>query len=242
MSPPRLFTDQPLDAPATVELDAAAAHHATRVLRMQAGAKLTLCNGDGCEYRAVISRVDRRRVVVEIDERIAVDRESPLAVVLGLGISRGDRIDFAVQKATELGVREIVPLVTEHSAASLRGERAARKQQHWQQVAVSACAQSGRNRVPQVHAPSSLADWVNTVDCERALVLDPTAPRGLPASPAPRSVALLVGPEGGLAAAEIALARDGGFTAIALGPRVLRTETAPIAAIALCQFLWGDLN
>lgn len=242
MTAPRLFTNHPLDATTVRELDAAAAHHAARVLRMQVGARLTLFNGDGCEYPAVITHIDKRRVIVEISERIAVDRESPLALVLGLGVSRGDRMDFAVQKATELGVRTIVPLTTEHSGTALRGERALKKLQHWQQVALSACEQSGRNRIPDVRAPASLAQWLASVDSERALVLDPASRRSLTPSPTPRSVALLVGPEGGLSTQEIAQACASGFEATAIGPRTLRTETAPPAAIAICQFLWGDLG
>ena len=242
MALPRLFTNRPLVVAASLELDATAAHHAARVLRMQVGARVMLFNGDGCEYPAVISHIDKRRVVVEITERIAVDRESPLAIVLGLGISRGDRMDFAVQKATELGVSMIVPLTTEHSGVNLRGDRAGKKQLHWQQVAVSACEQSGRNLIPEIGAPTPLAQWIDTVDSERALVLDPTASKPLAALPTPRSIALLVGPEGGLSTAEVALASGGGFEALALGPRTLRTETAPAAAIAVCQFLWGDLG
>lgn len=242
MSPPRLYTEQPLSAPALLELDAAAAHHAVAVLRMQVGAELTLCNGDGCEYPAVIRHIEKRRVTVETSECHAIDRESPLAVVLGLGVSRGDRMDFAVQKATELGVATIVPLLTDRAGVSLRGERARKKTAHWRHVAVSACEQSGRNRVPDIQSPMELTRWLATVNGERRLVLDPTEKQTLEVSPAPRSVTLLIGPEGGLSAAEIARARDAGFDPVALGPRTLRTETAPVAAIAVCQFLWGDLS
>jgi 16S rRNA (uracil1498-N3)-methyltransferase len=239
---PRIFTDQPLAANASVELEAGSARHVGRVLRMQAGDPLVLFNGAGGQYRATISTADRKSVVVDTGEFDPVERESALPIELGIAISRGERMDWVVQKATELGVRAIAPLFSERTEVRLRGEREERKLQHWQQIATSACEQCGRNRLPLLHAPQSLGLWLDSIDADCRLVLDHRAGQGLQPGQRPARVALLVGPEGGLSATEIEAAQRAGFHGLQLGPRVLRTETAPLAALAILQARWGDMG
>ena len=239
---PRIHTDQALQAGARVELEPGQAHYIARVLRMRAGDALILFNGAGGQYPATLEAVGKHAVVVTTGEFEPVERESPLALHLGIAVSRGDRMDWVVQKATELGVHAITPLLSERTEVKLKGEREARKLRHWQQVATSACEQCGRNRLPVVHPLQALQDWCQRVEADARLVLDPAADSSDPGAAAPASIALLVGPEGGFSAAEIAAAATAGFHSLQLGPRVLRTETAPLAAIALLQARWGDMR
>ncbi|MFV8818824.1 16S rRNA (uracil(1498)-N(3))-methyltransferase [Haliea sp. E17] len=238
---PRIHTEQALQPHALVELEAGASRHLASALRMQAGDALVLFDGRGGEYAASIAQVEKRAVSVQIGEYRAVDNESPLAIHLGIGLSRGERMDLVVQKATELGVAAITPLFTERSEVKLKGERAARKLGHWRQIAISACEQCGRNTLPQVHAPLAFGDWLAGSDSQLKLVLHHRA-EPLALDSAPRSASLLIGPEGGLSGAEIQAAEAAGFHSLALGPRVLRTETAPLAAIAVLQARWGDIS
>ncbi len=237
---PRIYTPQPLAVGTLSELEGSAANHVGRVLRMGPGQTLTLFNGEGAEFRATIHTIERRAVTVTIEEELNVDLESPLSIELGIGISRGDRMDWVLQKVTELGVARIAPLFTERTEVKLKGERADKKQQHWEQVIVSACEQCGRNRLPVLTQPQRLEEWLRNCQAERKFVLHH---RDQPATggEAPRSVALAIGPEGGLSEAEIAAAESAGFEALTLGPRVLRTETAPVAAMAIIQAIWGDM-
>ena len=239
---PRIHTDQALQAGARVELEPGQAHYIARVLRMRAGDALILFNGAGGQYPATLEAVGKNAVAVTIGEFEPVERESPLALHLGIAISRGDRMDWVVQKATELGVYAITPLLSERTEVKLKGEREARKLRHWQQIATSACEQCGRNRLPVVHPLQPLQDWCQRVEADARLVLDPAAESSDPGAAAPASIALLVGPEGGFSAAEIAAAATAGFHSLQLGPRVLRTETAPLAAISLLQARWGDMR
>lgn len=237
----RIFTPQTLSTDTALELEPEPSRHIARVLRMVAGNSLTLFNGSGGEYTAVITQVSKHAVTVQTGARLPGLAESPLEIHLGIGISRGERMDWVMQKATELGVACITPLRTEHCAVKLSAERGEKKLRHWQQVVTSACEQSGRCRIPNVEAIASLTEWVQATQAERRLILDPGA-EDSDTGPAPRSVALLVGPEGGFSSTEIAAAGAAGFTALRLGPRVLRTETAPLAAIALLQGRWGDMQ
>ena len=239
---PRIHTDQALQAGARVELEHGQAHYIARVLRMRAGDALILFNGAGGQYPATLEAVGKHAVVVTTGEFEPVERESPLALHLGIAVSRGDRMDWVVQKATELGVHAITPLLSERTEVKLKGEREARKLRHWQQIATSACEQCGRNRLPVVHPLQPLQDWCQRVEADARLVLDPAAESSDPGASAPASIALLVGPEGGFSAAEIAAATTAGFHSLQLGPRVLRTETAPLAAISLLQARWGDMR
>jgi len=238
----RIYSEQPLAAGTQLALAAGPAHHIAKVLRMQPGQALILFNGDGHEYAASITAIDKREVIVSLGEAIPTERESPLAVHLGIAISKGERMDWVVQKAVELGVAEITPLVSERVEVRLQGERAEKKRQHWAGVATAACEQCGRNRLPEINAIGSLRDWLKNVQAERKFVLHHRSAQPLVAAQPPRSVALLIGPEGGLSATEISAAEQAGFASLQLGPRVLRTETAPLVALSLLQFVWGDLG
>ncbi len=238
----RIYTEQALQSRASFVLAPEPSRHIARSLRMEVGAALTLFDGRGGEYPAIIDAIDKKHVTVTTGEHDAVERESVLDVHLGIALSRGDRFDWVIQKATELGVRRITPLDTEHTGVRLKGDRLEKKLGHWQQVAVSACEQCGRNRLPAIGNVTTVAQWLGTNNAELSFVLHHRA-ADVPALPdTAKDIALLIGPEGGLSASEIAAAEDAGFNALSLGPRVLRTETAPLAALALLQARWGDMQ
>jgi len=221
------------------ELPEQTAHYMARVLRLDVGAQVQVFDGSGDEFLANLTQVGKKSVTVQLTEKIAGLAESPLKIHLGQGLSKGERMDWAIQKATELGATEITPLITEHSEVRLNKERADKRLEHWQQVAISACEQSGRSRVPVIHPIQKLTAWTENLAAELKLVLHPqTQPFAKYA--APKDLALLIGPEGGLSSGEVEQALNQGFQAVSLGPRVLRTETAPIAALAVAQHLWGD--
>lgn len=225
-----------------VELPPDAAHHAAKVLRLQAGDKITLFDGEGGEHPATITQINKLGVIAEIGPWQDRECESPLHVTLAQAISSGDKMDYTLQKAVELGISHIQPLSSERSVVRLSGERAEKRVRHWQQVVISACEQSGRNRVPEVAPILSLADWLGTLSGDGIrLTLAPDATATLRELPPPCApLTLLIGPEGGLSGSEIRAAASRGFTAVRLGPRVLRTETAALAALAAMQALWGD--
>jgi 16S rRNA (uracil1498-N3)-methyltransferase len=239
---PRIHLSQPLAAGAGIELTAAAAGHVTRVLRLKPGDPLVVFNGDGGEYSACIEDAGKGRTVIRVGSFTARETESPLSITLAQAVSRGERMDYTIQKAVELGVRAIIPLVTERTVVQLKGERQEKRRSHWQQVAASACEQCGRNRVPHVDSPVHLSAWLEQFDGQlTGLLLDPDADAGLGRlQAAGSSFALLSGPEGGFSGQEVAAARRAGFVGVRLGPRVLRTETAAVAALASLQVLWGD--
>jgi len=221
------------------------AHHAVRVLRLKAGDAVVLFNGDGAEYAAIISEAGRDRLALEVTGRTAVDRESPLAVTLAQAVSGGERMDYTVQKAVELGAAAIQPLTAERSVVRLQGERAAKRTEHWQSVVVASCEQCGRNRLPQVLPllafDAYLAGQAARRDGALRLMLSPRSARGLREFDRPAgAIVLLAGPEGGFSPPEERAAGQAGFLPARLGPRVLRTETAAVAALAAIQTLWGD--
>jgi 16S rRNA (uracil1498-N3)-methyltransferase len=228
-----------------VRLHADAAHHAVRVLRLAVGEPVVVFDGLGGEFEARITRIDRGDVSVKTGAHLDVERESPLHIRLVQGLSSGDRMDITLQKAVELGVAAIQPVATERSVVKLKDERAQRRAEHWQNLVISACEQCGRNRVPEVSPLMGLPDWLAQLDMpapddEARLLLSPAATVRLKAlSPAPR-MTLLAGPEGGLSPAEAQLAQSRGFKPVRLGPRILRTETAALAALSAIQALWGD--
>ena len=224
----------------TVDLDPAAAHHATRVLRLAVGDALTLFDGTGGEYAATLVRADKRGASVRVERFVPVERESHLALTLAQGIVASDAMDSAIRKATELGVTAIQPLITARSAPMGDGERAAKRVAHWRQIATAAAEQSGRNRIPEIHSPCSLADWLPAW-AGTGIVFLPEAERAIAAlaPPAP-PLAVMIGPEGGFDARESAAAKAQGFHPLRLGPRVLRADTATAAAIAVVQSAWGD--
>jgi 16S rRNA (uracil1498-N3)-methyltransferase len=232
----------PLSPGAEIVLPEAAARHAVTVLRLQPGDTLNLFNGAGGEYSASLVAVNKREARVRLTEFRAAERESPLAITLALGISAGERMDYSLQKATELGVTAIQPLATERSLVKLAGERADKRLQHWQHVVIAACEQCGRNRVPAVAPVQRLFAYLAAVDRnKRLLMLSPDAATALKRVPPSTEVVLLIGAEGGLAPSESEAAEASGFEPVSLGPRVLRTETAPVAALAVLQSLWGDI-
>jgi 16S rRNA (uracil1498-N3)-methyltransferase len=243
MAAPRFFVGVGLTPAAigqTLALPDAAAHHAIRVVRLGAGDALTLFTGTGGEYAATIADVGKREAAVRIEAFDATERESPLAVTLAQAVAANDAMDLAVRKATELGVFAIQPLLTERSGRLPPGERCDKRLAHWRQIAVAACEQCGRNRVPEILAVVTLRAWLDTWR-GGGVVFAPDGEHSLAALPAAPS-ALLVGPEGGLAPDEIAAAKTAGFIATRLGPRVLRTETAGMAALTAVNLLWGDLR
>lgn len=244
MRVPRLHLAQPLAPGAEVTLDAGTARHVTRVLRLRAGAELTLFNGDGHEYRARLVADDARSARAQVlADTGAPPTESPLHITLAQGIARGERMDYIVQKAVELGVRDIVPLLTERSVVRLQGARARSRRAHWQRVAIGACEQCGRVCVPEIAPPQTPASWLEATPPGTRWLLDPLAPAGCaPGDAAPEHVLLLIGPEGGLSRAEREQAHAAGFRPVRLGPRVLRTETATVAALTALQLMWGDLG
>jgi 16S rRNA (uracil1498-N3)-methyltransferase len=235
----RIFCTQVLRSGSDVVLEGQSAHYLGKVLRLPAGASLVLFNGDGHEYAATITAVDKKTCTLQVGAATSPATESQLHTVLGLGISRGERMDYAIQKSTELGVSVIAPLFTEHCEVRLNEERREKRQEHWQQIAISACEQSGRVRVPEVLAPQALAAWVNSKPAELCLLFDHEQAAVLTGPRPAGGVALLIGPEGGLSSAEIGMAVAAGFSGVALGKRVLRTETAPVAALSVLQYLWG---
>ena len=238
---PRIYTTQALEPDSITELEPGPSQHLARALRMQVGSELILFDGRGGQYPAMITAVGKKQVTVEtrsLDER---EVESPLNIHLGIAISRGERMDWIIQKATELGVDRVTPLLSERTEVKLKGERAEKKIAHWQQIAISACEQCGRNRIPQIESLTSFARWTPTTEADLKLVLHHRADK-LPAeSSPPESIALLIGPEGGLSTSEIDTAESAGFLSLKLGPRILRTETAPLTAITALQLKWGDM-
>ncbi len=238
----RLYTPCPLTLNTEIELPEEAAHHFIKVLRARIGEEVCLFNGEGGEYHGVLSRADKRCAYVTLHTFIDNDKSSPLKVHLGQVLSKGDRFDYAIQKATELGVSEITPLLSERCEVRLGNERLDKKMAHWQGVAISACEQSGLNRVPVINTPQPLDTWTQNTQADLRFVLAPSV-TGLPnPSPKPQSVAVLIGAEGGLSEREISLSIEQGFAPWCLGQRVLRTETAPVAVLSVLQWLWGDFS
>lgn len=236
----RAFEPQELATGTEIRLGERNQQHLVRVLRMEPGDSFILFNGDGSEYGARIVAAGKRESVVLVGARREPTVESPLPVRLGQVMSKGDRLEYAIQKAAELGVAGITLLTSERCDVKLDGERFEKKREHLQMVAVAACEQSGRVRVPVVDAPVELSRWVARVEAGLKLVLHPGKATTPPLATSADSVALLVGPEGGLSPGEITEAERHGFSALSLGPRILRTETAPVAALAVLQARYGD--
>ena len=241
----RLFVSGALINGAEIEVDGDQARYLGKVLRARVGDRVTIFNGDGPEWPATITRIGKRSVGLALGESLEAGTESPLKIHLVQGISRGDRMDFVVQKATELGVKRITPVMTEYGVVKLAPERAEKRREHWQKIAVSACEQSGRTRLPLIDTPIPLKNWFGSkpekVDAE--LILAPGASTPLASIAAPETkVCVMIGPEGGFSDSEYTDAGVSGFKAVSLGPRILRTESAAIATLAVLQSLWGDLR
>ena len=241
MSAPRFHIDHALALGARFSLPAGPARHAARALRLTEGDAITLFNGRGGEFAARIDRIHKDEVAVSITGFADIERESRLRVMLAQGISSGERMDYTLQKAVELGVAAIQPIAAKRSVVKLSSERADRRVAHWQGVVASTCEQCGRNQVPAVAAPLTLANWLGQYSGGRLLFLSPQAEARLADLSAPTAMdCLIAGPEGGFEADEIAALHAAGAIPVRLGPRVLRTETAALAALAAMQTLWGD--
>ena len=248
MSNLRFYSTETLQIGATIKLSDNAATHATRVMRLNVGDDLTLFNGDGFDYSCALMSVKKSEALVIVKSSKKIENESNLNITLLQGISAGDRMEYTLQKAVELGVTQIIPIKTERSVVKLSPERAEKRLEHWQNIVVSACEQSGRAVIPQLEAPTTMALWLAKTPSSfkvegKALriTLDPLADKKLADLTKPQGeIQLLIGAEGGLNANELALAAQHGFVGAQLGQRILRTETAPLAAIAAMQTLWGD--
>jgi 16S rRNA (uracil1498-N3)-methyltransferase len=238
----RVYVDEKLSTGKAFNIEGSAANHIMRVLRLRDGDALTLFDGQGGEYGARITGFSKSSVQATVQEHRDVERESRLELTLAQGISRGERMDWVMQKATELGVARIVPVITERTVVKLDEKQGARKVEHWRGIVIAACEQSGRNRVPEVAAPCAFHEVLRKDErAGRKLLLSPMGSLNARELALTGTATLLVGPEGGLSQDEQELAIDAGFEQVRMGPRVLRTETAAIAALTILQHDFGDL-
>ncbi len=243
----RIYCQEPLSIGSTIFLDERNNHYLLHVLRVKPRHSLILFDGSGHDYRATVTTVLRKKIEVFIDEEIdasSIAQESPLNIALAIAISKGERMDWVMQKSTELGVTSIQPLVTQRVDVKLNSERRQKKLEHWRNIVIGACEQSGRSILPAVGTPLNISDWLTTAEpCDLKLLLRADGSEFSHVSNnriPPASVSILIGPEGGLSGEEIVAAEKTGFIAIRFGNRILRTETAPIVAISLLQAHWGD--
>ncbi len=240
---PRIFTEQVLAADLEITLEPEASRHIVQALRLRSGADLLLFNGDGYNYPSKLESISKKQAQIKTISRSKPETENDLHIHLCIAISKGERMDFAIQKSVELGVSEITPLFSQRCVINLQGERLIKREQHWRKVIISACEQSGRCRVPLLNNTVELERWLAADHQGTGLVLDPNAEISIGSLGKPADeINLLIGPEGGLSSSEISSAESRGFKGISLGPRILRTETAPLAAIASIQTLWGDFR
>jgi len=239
----RLFVDQPLAEDITLQLESDSAHYLRNVLRLKKGFQLTVFNGEGGEYSATVSGVNRKAVELHVNTWKNVNIESPLAIELGLSVSRSERMDVAIQKATELGVATITPVITQYCVVKLTEERRLQRRQHWQNIVYRACEQCGRNIPPTLNITTDLAKWLDGDLAASRIIFEPGKIDTLKTYTKPRdAIAVLIGPEGGFSEQEVLDAEQASFTALGFGPRVVRNETAAIASIAAMQVLWGDMG
>lgn len=241
MTSHRFFVSQLLRLDDELALDPAVSRHISSSLRIGVGESITLFNGRGGEYSTQIIEVTKKCIIVAIEDYCDTNRESTLNVHLAIVMARGDRMDYAIQKVTELGVTRITPLYSERCEVKLDADRVGKKLKHWQVIVTYTCEQCGRNITPVIETPKALNQHLTEDDADMQLILDP-AGSSLPLSvSAPNSVNLLTGPEGGFSPAEVALAEYHGYQTLKLGPRILRAETAPVVSLGLLQSIWGDL-
>ncbi len=240
----RVFQAVPLSENSEIILDAQASHHIARVLRAAINDSLTIFNGQGGEYSGIISQINKKNVTIKIGKYHSREAESPLTLYLAQGISRGEKMDYTIQKAVELGVSQIIPLITQRCNVRLDQERSEKRLQHWQSIIISACEQSGRNRVPEIVAPQTLVNWLPMVRADQCFVLSPYSQNKLAKVSLQKNqrIVLLVGPEGGLSEIEIQQAEQKGFLSLNLGPRILRTETAAVVGMTALQCYFGDMG
>jgi 16S rRNA (uracil1498-N3)-methyltransferase len=236
----RIYHPTPLAVNQAIELTAEAQHHLRNVLRAQSGDAVILFNGDGHDYLATIACINKKQVIAQIHSTEQRNTQSPLKIHLAQSINRGDKMDFVIQKATELGVHDIIPIISEYGNVKLNEERWEKKVTHWQKIADSACEQCGRTDLVKIQTPSTLTQWVAEPKSGTCFILEPGAETAMNIQECISEITLLVGPEGGFSQQEIDFALKHSFRTILLGPRILRSETAGLAAISVCQARWGD--
>ena len=243
MRTPRIYLPLDFSSKELLELTDHAFQHTIKVLRMKQDSKIIIFDGKGKEYSATLKEVNKKNAFIQIEKNIENNTESKIAIHLGLGISKGERMDYAIQKAVELGVTEITPLFTEHCVVNLDEKRLKKRLLHWQGIIVSACEQSGRNIVPTLNIATTLKKWAEEIK-ETCLIFEPTASNALKEiKPEKNKLNLVIGPEGGFSSNEISeMVKQEHFYSVRFGPRILRTETAAVSAITAIQLLWGDLN
>jgi len=238
----RFYTPLPLRVDDEIELDTQLSHYINNVLRLKQADPIILFNGDGNEYTAEVLSITKKQVIAIINSQLSIRSESPLHIHLAQGVSKGDRMDFALQKSVELGVTEITPVITERCAVKLSADRWQKKYEQWQKIIVSACEQSGRNILPTLNQPIALNKWLGQSTEQQKVMLTPGSTKYMSSLTRPvHGFRLLIGPEGGLSEQEVYTCEQTGFTSVNLGPRILRTETAALASIAIMQALFGDL-
>lgn len=243
MSLSRFFINETISSGCEKQLPADVSHHLKNVLRKQQGEHVILFNGLGGEYEAEIIHLAKKDVHVHIIEFRDIERESPLDITLAQGISKGQRMDFTIQKAVELGVHKIAPILNQRSNIQLKDDRKENRLKHWQQVIISACEQSGRNTIPELFMPMSVSEWLEQDTNSRKLVLAPEGQTRLSSLKGTHEkTSILIGSEGGLSQDEINRAIDKGCLSVQMGPRIFRTETAALVVLSACQSLWGDLK
>lgn len=239
---PRIYHPQPITVDQQISLTADASNHLVNVLRVSEGQPLVLFNGDDNEYPAELMVANKRKCEVMIDAKLSLSVETPLKIHLGQGVSRGDRMDMVIQKAVELGVDEITPIITERCGVKLASDRWQKKVQQWQKIVIGACEQCGRNQIPKVHPVIQVNEWISQSTRQLRITLHPQASKSIKHLSIPNTgVRLLIGPEGGFSKTEIYATEEAGFQTCLMGPRVLRTETAAIASISALQAIHGDL-
>ena len=239
---PRIYLPLSLTSEQLFELTDHAFQHTVKVLRMKQDSKIIVFDGKGNEYDASLQQISKKNAFIKTGQAIEKCSESNLAIHLGLGISKGDRMDFAIQKAVELGVTEITPLFTEHCIVNLDEKRTQKKMKHWQGIIISACEQSGRSVMPKLNMSMDLMEWSKQIQ-DTSLIFDPLATKTLKdIQPKNKNINITIGPEGGLSKTEISeITKESNFHAVKFGPRILRTETAAVSSITAIQLLWGDL-
>jgi 16S rRNA (uracil1498-N3)-methyltransferase len=240
MRVPRIYQDTALASEQEITLDDTASQYLLKVLRLREGAEVIIFDGRGGNYQGVLSQISGKRAKVKLQQESVTNTESPLQLHVGLGISKGERMDYAIQKLVETGVHSITPLLTEYTVVKLDARRTQTRRQHWQGVITSACEQCGRSYLPHLHELSDIAPWLETVSADCKLVFDASGTSRLQTLQPPQNVCALIGPEGGLSEEEVRHAATQGFHIVRLGPRILRTETAAVAISAALQTLWGD--
>ena len=238
----RIYFDKKLVSGASIQLDSEVAHYLINVLRLKPDSEINLFNGDAGEFRGVIASGSKKEVVVHINEQLSQPSRSPLHLHLALGLSKGDRMDYAIQKSVELGVAEITPLYTEFNEVRFKDiARLRKKLVHWQKIAIAACEQCGSHGPPTINSPVALCEFLKKESTANRLVLDKSGDSSLSETKKSEAIDLVVGPEGGLSAFELKNLKSQGYKVINMGPRILRTETAPIAALAILQSVYGDM-